>query len=192
MSTTPHSGSIRLDTYEKGSFTRGRPALMEALWIAASALFFSSSIPSPALRKALLRLFGARIGVGVVIKQQVKVKFPWRLEIGDHTWIGERVWIDNLAPVRIGAHSCISQDAYLCTGNHDWKSSRFDLQTKPILIADQAWICARAVVGPGVSVGEGAIVSLGAVASSNVPAWHVLTAAEPTLRARARPQSTGG
>ena len=121
----------------------------------------------------LLRLFGARIGRGVTIKPGVMVKFPWRLEIGDHSWIGEHVWLDNLADIRIGNHCCLSQGVYLCTGSHDWSKSSFNLMTKPIVLQNQVWLAARSIVGPGVTVGSGAVLSLGSIASRDLLAWQI-------------------
>jgi len=108
-----------------------------------------------------------------VVKPYVRVKFPWKLSIGDHSWIGERAWIDNLAEVRIGAHCCLSQGAYLCTGNHRWDRDAFDLVTGPICIEDHCWIGARASVAPGVTCGEGAVLAMGSVAVHDLRAWHV-------------------
>ena len=161
-----------LDKFDNRTFERGRPRWVEMLWIMMQALFVSSCWPGSGPRRACLRAFGARIGRGVVIKPRVRVKFPWRLSVGDHSWIGEGVWIDNLAEVRIGAHCCLSQNAYLCTGSHDWRSAGFDLITRPIDIQDQAWIAAQAVVGPGVTVGRGAVLALAAVAVDDLrSAW---------------------
>jgi putative colanic acid biosynthesis acetyltransferase WcaF len=95
------------------------------------------------------------------------------LVIGDHSWIGEDVWIDNLAEVEIGSNVCISQGAYLCTGSHDWSRPTFDLVVKPIRIGNGAWIAARAAIRPGVSVGEGAVLGLGGVATSDLAPWTV-------------------
>ncbi len=162
-----------LATYATGQFSRGRPAALEALWLVVQYLVVSSWLPGSAHRRWALRLFGAKIGAGVVIKPRVRVKFPWRLEVGDHSWIGEGAWIDNLAPVRIGANCCISQEAYLCTGNHDWRRETFDLVTLPITVRDGAWVAARAVVGPGVVIGDGAVLGLGSVATNNLAAWKI-------------------
>jgi putative colanic acid biosynthesis acetyltransferase WcaF len=130
-------------------------------------------VPSSGFRRWLLRLFGARIGIGVVIKPGARVKYPWLLRLGNHCWIGEDCWIDNLAPVHIGSNVCVSQGAYLCTGSHDWSDPVFGLITRPISVRDGAWICARAFVGPGVEVGEGAVVAAGAVATKNIPPYAV-------------------
>lgn len=136
-------------------------------------LFIRSSLPGSAYRCFLLRLFGAQIGSGVVIKPGVRVKFPWRLQVGDHSWVGEDAWIDNLAPVTIGSHCCISQGAYLCTGSHDWGAKHFDLIVKPIVLHNQVWLGARTSVGPGVTIGEGAVLTLGGVAVRDLSAWQI-------------------
>ena len=92
---------------------------------------------------SLLRAFGAQIGRGVVIKPDVRIKFPWRLVVGKHTWIGQEAWIDNIAEVTIGSHVCISQGVYLCTGSHDHRKRAFDLIHKPIRVGDGAWLGER-------------------------------------------------
>lgn len=165
--------SVSLKDFSNTGWRRGRSAIVEAIWIVVSAIIVSSPIPGAFHRRVALRIFGARIGGGVVIKPGVKIKFPWRLEIGDDTWIGERVWIDNLALVKIGRNACLSQDAYLCTGSHDWSSKAFDLIVKPIEVCDSAWITARSVVGPGVKIGEGAVLGLGSTTSSDLVPWKV-------------------
>jgi putative colanic acid biosynthesis acetyltransferase WcaF len=101
------------------------------------------------------------------------VKFPWRLEVGDNSWLGESVWIDNLALVRIGANCCISQAVYLCTGSHDWSRPSFDPITRSVIINDGAWLAARSAVAPGVTVGEGAVLGFGSVAIRDLDPWKV-------------------
>ena len=94
------------------------------LWTLTSALLFRTSLPVPStIKVAILKLFGANIGAGVVIKPSVNIKYPWKLSLGEHTWIGEDVWIDNLEAVNIGDNCCLSQGCYLLTGNHDFTSS---------------------------------------------------------------------
>jgi putative colanic acid biosynthesis acetyltransferase WcaF len=165
--------TMRLDLFDDSTLDRGRPAWVEALWLVFQALFVSSWLPGSRHRRFVLRLFGAKLGKDVVIKPGVRVKFPWRLQIGDHSWVGEDVWIDNLAPVTIGSHCCLSQGVYLCTGNHDWRASTFDLITAPITICDKAWLGAKSVVGPGVTVGEGAALALGSVAARDLKPWWI-------------------
>jgi putative colanic acid biosynthesis acetyltransferase WcaF len=120
-----------------------------------------------------LRIFGAKIGLGVVIKPSVRVKYPWRLEIGDYCWIGEEAWIDNLEAVRIEANVCVSQGVYLCTGNHDWTDPFFRLITAPILICEGAWIGAKAILCPGVQVGAGAVAAAGSVVTKSMDAYTI-------------------
>lgn len=176
---------MRLDKFDNRSLDRGRPAWVEALWLVVQWLFVSSCIPGSRHRVFLLRVFGATIGYGVTAKPYLSVKFPWKLITGNHVWLGERVWIDNLARVTIGSHVCISQGAYLCTGSHDWTAEAFELVTKPIEIEDHAWVCARTAVGPGVKIGEGAVLSLGSIATKALQPWHIHVG-NPAERNRAR------
>ena len=174
-----------LSRFENGDFQRGRPAWVEALWLLVQALFVASWLPGSAHRVWLLRAFGARIGHGAVLKPHLRIKFPWRLTLGDHVWLGENLWIDNLALVEIGDHVCLSQGAYLCTGSHDWSSPNFNLIVLPIRIANRAWICARASLAPGTVVGEGAVIALGSVASGELLPWHIYAGA-PAVMVRRR------
>jgi putative colanic acid biosynthesis acetyltransferase WcaF len=156
--------------------TRSQEAEGCGLRLAGSALarfFFHTVFPGSGIRARLLRLFGAQIGKDVVIRPGVKIKFPWRISVADNVWIGEDVWLDNLAEIKIGKNCVISQGAYLCTGSHDWSRSSFDLIVKPIIIDDCAWIGAKAIVGPGVTIGEGAVLSLGALATSDLDPWKI-------------------
>lgn len=159
---------IRLDKY-RSTFERGASKPTELLWIMVSAALVGAFWPGSSWRVALLRAFGARIGKGVVIKPFVQIKLPWRLVIGDHSWIGEGVWIDNLAEIRIGDHACVSQGAYLCTGSHDWGRETFDLINRPINIGPGAWVGAMARLAPGTKLGEGAVLTMGSVASGHLP-----------------------
>jgi len=178
---------MRLDLFENPDFDRGRPKWVELLWIVVSALVVESWIPLTRLKVGALRMFGARIGRGVVIKPHVRVKFPWKLEIGDYSWIGEDVWIDNLAPVKIGSHSCLSQGVYLCTGSHNWSKQTFDLVTRSITIDDQVWLCAKSSIGPGVHVGQGAVLTMGGIAMSDLETWTI-HAGLPAKQVRKRMQ----
>lgn len=163
----------RLASYDGSRLVRGRSFIVEALWLACQAVFVRSWIPGSSHRRFLLRLFGGRIAKGVVIKPGIRVKFPWRLSIGADSWIGEDVWIDNLAPVTIAADCCLSQGSYLCTGSHDWGDQGFGLITKPIDIREGAWIAARTSIGPGVTVGEGAVLAFASVAVTDLDPWTI-------------------
>jgi putative colanic acid biosynthesis acetyltransferase WcaF len=109
-------------------------------------------------RNFLLRIFGARIGRGVKIYPSAEIMFPWNLEIGDHTVISWKVIVYNLGRITIGSGTIISQYVHLCAGNHDFKSPEFKLLKTPIVIGSHVWIAADAFVGPGVVVGNNAVV----------------------------------
>ena len=165
---------VDLSRYDNSCYTPGRSPWIQALWFFVGLPVLRASwIPFSGLRVWLLRLFGARVGKGAVIKPGVRVKYPWRLEIGNHCWIGEDSWIDNLAAVAIGSNVCISQGAYLCTGNHDWTDSGFALITRPIFIQDGAWVGAKALICPGTSIGAGAVASAGCVASGRLEPYTI-------------------
>ncbi len=134
------------------------------------AVFFLNAWPWPsALRVALLRAFGARVGERAVVRAQVNVSFPWRLTLGDDVWLGEGCVLLTLAPVTVESDVCISQRAFLCTGSHDFRKETFDLVTRPIVVRRGSWIAAGAFLAPGVEVGEGALISAGSVVFENVP-----------------------
>jgi putative colanic acid biosynthesis acetyltransferase WcaF len=167
---------IDLSVPDNRELVRGASLLKEALWFFAGLpLLRCGLIPSSAFRSWLLRIFGAKIGKKVYMKPGLRVKFPWYLEVGDYTWLGEDLWIDNLADVKIGPHACVSQGVYLCTGNHDWSLTNMRLFRKPIVCERGSWVGARAVVCPGVTIGEGAIVTAGSVATKDIPAFEVHT-----------------
>jgi putative colanic acid biosynthesis acetyltransferase WcaF len=164
---------MRLDHFDNSDFDRGRPMLIEICWRIVEGLFFDSWLPGSGWRLWLLRVFGASLGRGVIVKPHVRVKFPWKLKIGNHSWIGEDVWIDNLDWVDIGSHCCVSQGAYLCTGSHRWDSDTFDLDTGSIVIADRCWIGAMTRIAPNARMGEGAVATMGSVVIGEMPAWMV-------------------
>ncbi|MFC4261284.1 WcaF family extracellular polysaccharide biosynthesis acetyltransferase [Ferruginibacter yonginensis] len=154
---------VDLSTFNNQWYQPGSP-IKRLLWYFINVVFFKSScFPFYALKTFLLRLFGATVGKGVCIKPCVNIKYPWLLTIGDYVWIGEQVWIDNLAKVTIGNHVCISQNALLLCGNHDYTSTQFDLIVKPIVIEDGAWIGAQSTVCGGAHCATHTVVALGAV-----------------------------
>ncbi len=164
---------MQLKKFSNKDFSRGRSSISELMWLITQWLFVSSWQPFNGLRVAALRLFGAEIGQGVILKPRLRVKFPWRLKVADYVWLGESVWIDNLAPVTIGSNSCISQGAYLCTGSHDAARSTFDLITRPIVIEDQVWVCAKSVVLPGAVLHSGSLLTAASVAKGELAAWSM-------------------
>ncbi|AFY42452.1 WcaF family extracellular polysaccharide biosynthesis acetyltransferase [Nostoc sp. PCC 7107] len=165
---------MRLDSYTTDTYTPGAPLWKQVLWyFLGFSVVQNRWLTASSLKVWILRGFGAQIGENVRIKPGVRVKFPWRLVVGDHVWIGEDAWIDNLANVTIESHVCISQGVYLCTGNHDWSHPDFKLIIAPIHIQESSWIAAKSVVGPGVTVGKGAVLTLGGVTGRSLEAMTI-------------------
>lgn len=159
---------VQLRLTSNRDYSPGKPFWFRVVWLVVEALTLLNPMFLPSGPKCrVLVAFGAQIGEGVIIKPNVHVKHPWRLVVGDDCWLGERVWIDNLVPVTIGNNVSISQGAYLCTGNHDWADPGMGMMARPIVIEDGAWIGAFAKVGPGIKVGEEAIVTMGSVLLKN-------------------------
>ena len=159
---------VDLSTYRNPpGHNKGRGIVIRSVWHCVNAIFLENSLnPSSALKIRLLKLFGAKIGKGVIIKPGVNVKHPWFLEVGDYTWIGERAWLDNtFAPITLGSHVCISQGVYLCTGNHDWTDPAFGLLERPLVIEAGAWIGAGASVLPGAKIAGHCVIAGGSVIS---------------------------
>jgi len=165
---------VDLSISDNSGYTVGRSTIVWALWyFIGSPLFKSYYLPFSSLKKSILSLFGASIGVGVYLKPGIKVKFPWRLSVGEHSWIGEDVWIDNMAHVTIGSNACVSQGSYICTGNHNWSSRNMKLFTKPVRIENGAWVAARSTVCPGITIGEAAILTASSVAGKSIPPFQI-------------------
>ena len=156
------------DWYQPG------PRWKIVLWFLVNPVTINTYLPLPVSFKCrILRAFGARLGRGVMIKPAVNIKYPWLLSVADHVWIGEQVWIDNLAQVTIGAHSCLSQGAMLLTGNHDYRRPTFDLITRPITLEAGAWVGAKAVVCPGVTLRSHAVLAAGSVATRSLEPYMI-------------------
>lgn len=177
---------VDLSSFNNAWYHPGRGFLVRTIWHFVNALLLQSALnPSSGFKVALLRLFGATIGTGVVLKPSINVKYPWNLTIGDHSWIGECAWLDSLAPIHIGSNVCISQGTYFCTGNHDWSDPAFGLIVKPIVVEDGAWIGARATILPGVTVKEHSIVSAGTTVARDTEA-NMIYAGNPAVAVKRR------
>ncbi|GAP53573.1 putative colanic acid biosynthesis acetyltransferase WcaF [Arthrobacter sp. Hiyo6] len=150
-------------------YDKGKPLLMQALWIASSALLVERIWCPSGVRVALLRSFGARIGERVLIRHGVRIHWPWKLTLGDDVWIGVGAWLLNLEPIIIESNVCISQEAMLCTGSHHMEDPAFEFDNAPIKISRGAWIAARATVLRGVKVGRNSVVGATALITQDVP-----------------------
>lgn len=127
---------------------------------------------SSRLRRAALIAFGARIGEGVLLRPRLRVRFPWKLSIGDRSWIGEDVWLHNQDQLTIGSDAVISQGTFVTTGSHAHRRD-MALITRPVEICDGAWVTARCVVLGGSRIGVSALITPNTVVSGDVPAAMV-------------------
>ncbi len=163
-----------LASFSTQKFDKGASFFIQTVWYFVNALIVNTSwMPIMSIKLAILRLFGAKIGKGICIKNRVNIKFPWKLVIGDEVWLGEDVWIDNLDNVTIGNNVCISQGALLLTGNHDYTLPEFYYRNAPIVIDDGVWIGAKAVVCPGVTAQSHAILTVGSIATKNMESYGI-------------------
>lgn len=166
--------SVSLSNFSPGDYDKGASKLKQFIWYFVNVFFVRASWnPFMGIKVFLLKLFGARIGKGLVIKNNVVIKQPWFLTIGDNCWLGENVWIDNIDRVNIGSDVCISQGAMLLTGNHDYTVPSMPYRNAPITIENGAWIGAQSVVCPGVVVDECAILTVGSIATKDLEAYGI-------------------
>lgn len=175
-----------LREYNNNQYHPQASALKCIAWYFINVLFFINPLfPFVKSKIFLLRLFGTTVGEGVVIKPNVNIKYPWFLEIGSYVWIGEGVWIDNLANVKLYDNVTLSQGAMLLTGNHNYKKQSFDLIAKGIVLEDGVWIGAKALVCPGVVCRSHSILTAGSVAVTNLEAYTIFQG-NPALPKRDR------
>jgi putative colanic acid biosynthesis acetyltransferase WcaF len=164
---------LRLAQYNNSWYKAG-PKWKIAIWHVLNVLFFNNGFAVfGALKCSLLRLFGAKVGKRVVIKPSTNIKYPWFLEIGDDVWIGENVWIDNLGFVTIGNNVCISQGAFLLTGNHNYNRPGFDLMIGKIIIEDGVWLGAKSIVCPNVTCKTHSVLSVASVATRDLEPYGI-------------------
>ena len=158
---------VRNDAFNRHhGFDLGRPRYVLAVWQLVKIIFFLTAFPWPSpIKTWWLRRFGAQIGPNVYWKPRVNIHLPWKLTVGAHTWIGEEVCIVNFAPVTIGAHCCLSQRCFICSGNHDYRFPDMRYRHAPIALGDGVWIGATAFVGPGVQIGSDAVICAGTLVS---------------------------
>lgn len=178
--------NVELKKFENSNYYPGGGFLKRALWYCVNGLIFHSWLfPCSVMKCAILRWFGAKVGRNVVMKPRINIKYPWFLDIGDYVWLGEGVWIDNLAMVRIKDNVCISQGAYLLTGNHDYTDASFQLIVKGISLEKGVWVGAMSVVCPGVSMAEHSILSVSSVLQSDTEPYGIYRG-NPAVKIRER------
>jgi putative colanic acid biosynthesis acetyltransferase WcaF len=174
-----------LSIFNNSNYNPGNKLKILVWYIILNVFFMNRLFPFMAPKQWLLRIFGAQVGQGLIIKPNVNIKYPWNLIIGDHVWIGENVWIDNLDKVTIGSHCCISQGALILSGNHHYKKTTFDLVTLPIVIKEGVWIGARATVVQGITCKSHSILSVASVATSDLEEYTIYQGV-PAVKVRER------
>ena len=177
--------TVKLNNYKNNGYNPGS-TLKRTLWYFTNMFVFKTTLPIPSsIKTKVLKLFGAKVGVGVVIKPNINIKYPWFLSIGDFSWIGEEVWIDNLAQVSIGKNCVLSQGSYLLTGSHNYTLESFDLITKDIILEDGSWVGAKATVCPGITLKTHSVLAVGSVATKDLEVYGVYQG-NPAIRKRER------
>jgi putative colanic acid biosynthesis acetyltransferase WcaF len=163
---------VNLSSFDASvGLNRGSTKLKEIIWYLFKMFFFLSAFPFPSSFKVrILRMFGSKIGTGLVIKPRVNIHFPWKLEIGNNVWIGEEAFILNFELLGIGSNVCISQRTFLCGGNHDYKIVSMPYRNGPITLEDGCWVGANSFVGPNVTIGVDSVISAGSVVTQSLAA----------------------
>lgn len=164
----------RLNKFSMPVNFRGKSAILVQLWwLVEGTLFRYSPQFLYGWRRLILMKFGAKIGRDVVIRPTVRITYPWKLEVGDHAWIGDYVDLYTLGEIKIGKNAVISQRSYLCTGSHDYTSESFDIYSQPIVIEDEAWVATDVYIAPGVTIGKGAVIGARSSVFKDMPAGMI-------------------
>ncbi|EHK82629.1 MULTISPECIES: acetyltransferase [Rhodococcus] len=170
------SNSWDLSKFSGVGYDKGRGAAWQILWMAISGAIFMRWWCPAALRVRILRVFGAQVGRNVLIRHRVRIHWPWKLSIGDNSWVGEGAWLLNLEPVEIGSNVCISQNAILCSGSHDRRSPTFEFDNGPIRVGDNTWVAIGATILRGVNIGERVTIGACALVANDIPAGATVVA----------------
>lgn len=166
----------QLDKFKMPPGFRGKPGWYVQLWWLVQALFFKTSPQFMyGWRRFLLRRFGAKVGKGVILRPGVHTQFPWKVSIGDYSWIGDDVVLYSLGDIRIGNNVVVSQKTYLCTGSHKYTSTAFDIFSLPIVLEDECWLATDVYVAPGVTIGRGTVVGARSSVFKSLPAGTICT-----------------
>ncbi|WP_195695124.1 putative colanic acid biosynthesis acetyltransferase [Priestia megaterium] len=165
---------IDLSNYNQSLYSRGRNGFIVVLWWFIQGTIFRYSLHNMyQWRNNLLRLFGANIGQGVKVRASANFTYPWKVSIGDYSWIGDNVQFYSLDEIHIGSNCVVSQESYLCTGSHNIKDPHFGLMTKPIVIKDGAWVASDVFIYPGITINEMAVVAARSTVIKDIPANEV-------------------
>ncbi len=174
-----------LSTFDNSWYQPGNKVKI-ILWYFFNAFLLKNKYnPSSKIKILVLKLFGAKIGKGVVIKPSISVKYPWKLTIGNYCWIGENVWIDNLDDVILGNNVCLSQGALLLCGNHNYKKTSFDLIVGKIVLKEGVWIGTKSIVTQNVTCQSHSILAVNSVATNNLEAFGIYKG-NPAVKIRTR------
>lgn len=166
----------RLSTFRMPLGFRGKSsAVVQIWWLVQSSLFSYSPQFAYSWRRFLLRLFGAEIGKGVIIRPSVTVTYPWKVKIGDYSWIGDDVVLYSLGDIEIGRNSVVSQKGYICTGSHDYTKADFPIFAEKITIGNGCWLATDVYVAPGVSIGDDAVVGARSSVFKSIEGGYVFT-----------------
>lgn len=153
---------------------RGRPGwYVQLWWLVQATLFRASPQFAYGFRAFLLRLFGAKIGIKTVIRPSATITYPWKVSIGDYSWIGDDVVLYSLGEITIGNHAVVSQRSYICAADHDLKQVDFPIRAFPVYIEDQAWLATDVYIAPGITIGKGAVIGARSSVFKDMPAGMV-------------------
>jgi putative colanic acid biosynthesis acetyltransferase WcaF len=153
---------------------RGRSIVTVQIWWFVHALLFRGS-PQFAyrFRAGILRIFGAKIGSGVLIRPTVRITYPWKVSIGDNAWIGDDVVLYSLGEIEIGENAVVSQNSYLCAADHDYRQPNFPIRAAKVHVQEEAWVASDVFISPGVTIGRGAVIGARSLVTKNMPARMV-------------------
>ncbi|MBP0004254.1 MAG: hormogonium polysaccharide biosynthesis acetyltransferase HpsU [Cyanobacteria bacterium SBC] len=171
---TETSAWVDLRRYDQSWFDRGRSGWYVLLWWLVQSIAFPLSPHfASGFRCWLLRRFGAKIGRDVLVRPTARFTYPWKVEIGDYSWVGDDVVFYSLDRITVGEHCVISQNTYLCTGSHDLLDRSFGLITKPIVLGHGVWLAADCFVAAGVTIGSNTVVGARSSVFGDLPAGYI-------------------
>lgn len=163
-----------LNTYKTPKNFRGRSAIVVQLWwLVYAALFRTSPQFLYGWRRFLLRLFGANIGKKVIIRPTARITYPWKVSIGNYSWIGDDVVLYSLGNITIGENTVISQRSYICTGTHDYNSHDFRIYAEDIDVGSKCWLATDVYIAPGITIEDGVVVGARSSVFSNLEAQKI-------------------